>query len=193
MLRFLNGYEQIPIIDTITDDIFLDMDSVQIAGIMAGLANIEECTNEENLQNKLFEELDNDLCLMSAFGVAQNNLLKYNNYIAAINNGIEYSYNTKAMEHVLKWAELNSQNPEGKENWKEMCTGDLKYSIKDEGTLFKEINATCDLLKQLILIFSRTSSLAEININRIYLEILKEKFTEALELLQKEPIAENEL
>ena len=62
----------------------------------------------------------------------------------------ELEFRAKPVDHVYTWAELNSRSTDSKSNWKELYSGDLKFTIRDEGTLFKEITLTSDLLKQLI-------------------------------------------
>ena len=53
------------------------------------------------------------------------------------------------MKHVFKWADLNSENEDSTENWHDMFKGDTGFKFKDEGSLFKEITMTTDLLKQI--------------------------------------------
>ena len=94
---------------------------------------------------------------------------------------------TKAMDHLYAWAELNAENEDSRKNWKELYTGDLKFSIKDEGSLFKEITMTTDLLKQLIDVASLGSEISKSPSDREYYASLKIKFKEALSLIQREP------
>ena len=68
-----------------------------------------------------------------------------------------------------------------------LYNGDLKYSIRDEGTLVKEINMTSDLLKQLIDISYEGARLSNDPIEAKRYANLSEKFRNALELIQREP------
>ena len=91
------------------------------------------------------------------------------------------------MDHLYAWAELNSENEDSRKNWKELYTGDLKFSIKDEGSLFKEITMTTDLLKQLIDVASLGAEISKSSSDVEYYSELKLKLKEALALIQREP------
>ena len=65
----------------------------------------------------------------------------------------------------------------------------MKRSIRDEGSLFKEITATCDLIKQLIDVTKLGAELSENDAD--YYNKLNSNLREALDLLQQEPIPTN--
>ena len=77
---------------------------------------------------------------------------------------------------------------QNKKNWKEIFEGELKFSIKDEGSLFKEITMTIDLLKQLIMIAEVGEKYSEHD--KEYYHDISQKFRDALNLIQREPAAE---
>ncbi len=53
LLKLINGYEQLPIINLITNKTLEGLSARQIAGIIGGLANIEYSTKGEYPQNRL--------------------------------------------------------------------------------------------------------------------------------------------
>ena len=98
------------------------------------------------------------------------------------------SSNVKAMDHLYTWADLNNRNDNSRQNWKNLYEGDLKGTIRDEGTLFKEITMTIDLLKQLIIICEIGANASEKDHD--YYINLADKLQAALELIQREPADE---
>ena len=96
--------------------------------------------------------------------------------------------NQNIMEHLYSWAELNSQDEDSKSNWKKLYTGNLKTSIKDEGSLFREIATTIDLIKQLTHIAAEGENQAKNPEDKIYYQTLQANLKEALKLLQKTPV-----
>ena len=189
LLKNLNGYEQIPIINLLFDKSLADADEKQIAGVIGGLANIEYNT-KDNQPTKPFELKRQDaekLVKLSQF--AHNEVLRYGNVIRTLFPQREITLNSKAVDHLYTWAELNENTQDSRKNWKELYN--LKLSIKDEGSLFKEITTTADLLKQLIEIADIASK--SIKEDEDYYSTLSKKFAKALQLIQREPVNNNEV
>jgi len=191
LIKLLNGYEQIPIINIITNHSLENLDSAQIAGILGGLANIRYNTRGE-FPEKPFEmrNCDDFNFVDTAFKTSQM-VKTYNRKIEELYPDRELEVDPKIMEHLYTWAELNKSNENSRENWKNIYTGDLKFSIKDEGSLFKEITMTVDLIKQLINVAEAGINLSKTPAERFYYQSLQSKLQDALILIQKEPIEEN--
>lgn len=187
LIKHLNGYEQIPIINILTNGTLDKLDAKQIAGVIGGLANIEY---DEEIVNGRYLNFyhDEDTQFINAAQEVYDELLKYDSKIEKIDPDKQIGLNPQIMEHVYQWAELN-ENPEeeSRKNWKMLYKGDLKHSIRDEGTLVKEINMTSDLLKQLIDISYEGARLSQDPMEAKRYANLSEKFRNALELIQKEP------
>ena len=187
LIKHLNGYEQIPIINILTSGMLDKLDAKQIAGIIGGLANIE---HDEEIVNGRYLNFyhDEDTEFINTAQEVYNELLRYDYKIEKIDPDRQLGLNPQIMEHVYQWAELN-ENPEeeSRKNWKMLYKGDLKFSIRDEGTLVKEINMTSDLLKQLIDISYEGARLTQDPVEAKRYANLSEKFRNALELIQREP------
>ncbi len=187
LIKVLNGYEQIPIINVISHRYLADLNPVQIAGIIGGLANIEH-NIKSDLPPKISEvrnQADKDY--VEATKLVQKQINKYQKSFNKLYPDREIELQTNVMDHIYAWAELNAENEDSRKNWKDLYTGDLKYSIKDEGSLFKEITMTTDLLKQLIDVAELGSNISQYEGEREYYLTLKTKLKETLALIQREP------
>ncbi len=49
----------------------------------------------------------------------------------------------RAMQHLYHWARVNETNDNGRINWNNLYSGELKFSIKDEGSMFKRNHNDC--------------------------------------------------
>ena len=74
-----------------------------------------------------------------------------------------------------------------------MVNGIFKFSIKDEGTLYKEITSTSDLIKQLIEVAEEGHRISENDNDAEYYRTMAIKLSGALELIQQEPACENKI
>ncbi len=188
LIRLLNGYEQIPIIDIIASKKLEGLNAIQVAGVIGGLANIEYKIKDD-LPQKPFElSLQDDVEFREFALKISNEIQKYNKVVEELYPQRELELSSKVFEHLYTWAKLNEQSENSRKNWKYIYSGDLRYSIKDEGSLFKEISMTCDLLKQLINVAKEGSNISqEISDKQYYLN-LEETLKKALALIKKEPI-----
>lgn len=187
LLKLINGYEQIPIINIIANKTLEGLSRSQISGIIGGLANIEY-KNKTDLPQKPFSMKHvTDEILEEKALLINNDLQKYVAQTATLNPEREMSISAHTVQHLYFWTEANELNPDSKANWKNIYSGSLKSSIKDEGTLFKEITMTVDLLKQLIEISESANKLTKDN----YYSELSDKLRDILKLIQKEPITED--
>lgn len=187
LIKHLNGYEQIPIINILTSGVLDNLEPKQLAGVIGGLANIEY---DEEINNGRYLNFyhDEDTMFINAAQETYEELLKYDYKIEKIDPDRQIGLNPHTMEHVYQWAELN-ENPdeESRKNWKMLYKGDLRFSIRDEGTLVKEINMTSDLLKQLIDICLVGSRLSQDPLESDRYSRLSENLRGALDLIQREP------
>ena len=62
---------------------------------------------------------------------------------------VDMGISSKVINHIYEWAKLNDSSDNSRQNWHNLMRGELKDTIKDEGSLFKEITMTVDLMKQM--------------------------------------------
>ena len=114
---------------------------------------------------------------------------KYNDDMAKIDEDFrEVEIDTKATNHIYDWAALNNENQDSTENWAKLIENSKANPIRDEGTLFKEITMTADLLKQIMEISEEGLYLAENKLEARYYSELKETAKEAVKLIAREPV-----
>ena len=193
LLTKLNGYEQIPIIDSVVNKEFEDMNPIQLAGVVAGLANMENVVKDDNQ----FSKKDADFFEDDVVDKFENNMNEkisdYNKNIYTKYDNRELKNNAKAIKHVFAWAEMNSKDEDSKKNWKELYTGDMRKNIKDEGTLFREIMQTNDLLKQMKEISLEGEALSEKRLDKRYYQQLSDNIDEAIALINRPPAQNDEV
>lgn len=187
LLKNINGYEQIPIINLVANKALSGLNPYQLAGIIGGLANIEYSTKGEFPQKPFELKGLSDGTFTSTAQKVLEELKKYETKTSALNPTQQMDLSPRAMQHLYYWARANEKNDNGRVNWKNLYSGDLKFSIKDEGSMFKEIAMTADLIKQLIEISEIGSKLT----NDDYYTDLGTNLREALRLIQREPIPED--
>ncbi|MCD8378123.1 MAG: DEAD/DEAH box helicase [Candidatus Gastranaerophilales bacterium] len=192
LLTKINGYEQIPVIDSITNKDFANLTPVQLAAFAAGLANMESVPKSDFPQKIGEFEFDDDK-IVQLTNEMSNRIDDYNKNIYSRQGNCELKPNNNAIKHVYKWAELNSISENSTDNWKELYSGDLKKSIRDEGTLFREIIMTSDLLKQMGEIAETGTKISIKGQERKYYENLSDTIKETLELINREPANDNEI
>lgn len=186
LIGHLNGYEQIPVINMITNGSLKGLSPVQLAGIIGGLANIES-NAEEFMQKIKFKNMP-DKDFTNAAEILISEIRKYDLEISKIGSDGHLNLEPETMLHLYTWAKLNDENPEESLlNWQALYHGPLKESISDEGSLFKEFTTTIDLLRQLIKISDLGYKLSETDSERDYYDELSNNLREALSLVQKEP------
>lgn len=186
LIKYLNGYEQIPIINILTNKTLKDLNPVQIAGIIGGLANID-IIEKSNLpyKEKISSKID-DISFINALFSTQKQIKDYEYSISKLYPERELEFSSNVVDHIYTWAELNSKDENSRDNWKSIYKED-KLGIRDEGSLFKEITMTSDLLKQLIDITNYAIEFSNNIDDKEYYKILSSKLQEALDLIQREP------
>lgn len=188
LLTKLNGYEQIPVIDAIYNKDLKGLNPQQLAGYVAGLAMLS--TEEQKgagdslvpFEDEVLDEKAKDL---------SDNVYEYNTSVYP-KMGQELYLNTDAMKHVYTWANLNSESEESTKNWHDMFKGGFGFKFKDEGSLFKEITMTTDLLKQMSEIAEYAKN-QTVNIpERRYYANLQESTMSAIDLINRKPAKQDE-
>lgn len=191
LLAKLNGYEQIPIINAISDKKLADLTPVELVAAVGTMANIEPKPDAEfakkhpevNLFNCPNDKVNN---FVEDF---ESNLKDFNSSIIKYDEEYpEKELNKKATSHLYEWAALNATNDDSVANWKELYHGNLSKSIKNEGSLFKEITMTADLLKQMKLIAKTGIEYSKEKEDCQYYNNLSHNIDAALELICRNPV-----
>lgn len=148
LLKHLNGYVQLPIIEFLSNDTLLDLSPTQLAGFIGLLANMEVInkTSEEDDESRNNASLEiQDKLLKSEISYLKKHLREY----TAI-TGDEIEIDTDIAQNIYRFAELNSKaGSNSVMNWKYMYDFDSQSEIEYEGQLFRQITTTLDLMKQL--------------------------------------------
>lgn len=192
LLAKLNGYEQIPVIEAVVTQKFGGMSPVELAAAVGTMANIQIKYKPKNPLGEIREkpQFSHPNDVIDYFVTRQENFLKkYNADIANIDEDFrEVEIDTKATNHIYDWAALNNENQDSTGNWAKLIENSKANPIRDEGTLFKEITMTADLLKQIMEISEEGLYLAENKLEARYYSELKETANEAVKLIAREPV-----
>ncbi len=192
LLAKLNGYEQIPVIEAVVTQKFGGMSPVELAAAVGTMANIQIKYKPKNSVGDIKEkpQFSHPNDVIDYFVTMQENVLKkYNDDMAKIDEDFrEVEIDTKATNHIYDWAALNNENPDSTGNWAKLIENSKANPIRDEGTLFKEITMTADLLKQIMEISEEGLYLAENKLEARYYSELKETAKEAVKLIAREPV-----
>lgn len=189
LLSMLNGYHQIPIIDSITSGELKELNPIQLAAYIGGLATLDDeiLTSESKKQyeNKSdFYIQDNTLYnLVNKFD-RKKFIYDYNIY-KPINKQLKF--NKLAINHLYDWASKNKYNPNSTKNWKEIYLDYIKGTRNDEGKVFKEIMMTIDLLKQIEEIAQKGAEISSKEKDIQYYKNLSETAKQSISLLNQPP------
>lgn len=184
LLKHVNGYEQIPIIKVIADKDLKNLSPIELAGAVSALANIVY-NDSEKYPLKPYEIENESVNLVKLTQKIARDIANYHKDMKGISSHLEMGISADTVNHVYEWAKLNNLSENSRQNWHKLCTGKFKDSIKDEGSLFKEIAMTVDLMKQMCTIcdygrfYSNDSE---------YYDKLRQALLEAISLLQREPV-----
>lgn len=190
LLRGINGYEQIPVINFIANKNLEGLNIIELAGILGGMANIEY---KDALRSKetIFGIINESETVKEKADELNDEIMQYSDRTADLTPNIKMGVNDKVINHLYEWAKLNSLSDDSRKNWKELYEGELKDTIRDEGTLFKEIMMTVDLAKQMIGICEIGEDYSSLESDKIYYTELKDKLYDVIDLLYKEPVNDN--
>lgn len=192
LLVKLNGYEQIPIINAIDAKRLGGLTPVELAGAVGGLANIQlvykgKQGSDKKADPKAFHHKNP---VLEYFVLTESNKInQYNTEISKIDSSHrDVEFNQNAIHHIYNWAKSNNVSEDSTENWARLIKNSEAYPIRDEGTLFKEIMMTIDLLKQITEICDEGSKISSNDFDKKYYTELKETAMESIKLLSKEPV-----
>ncbi len=183
LLKHLNGYIQLPVIEFLSNDTLLDLSPVQLAGFLGLVANMDRITNpsdddvnEEPALNVRDEMLKSEI----------TNLRKYlKEYTKA--TGEEVEIDTDIAQNIYRFAELNSKpGANSVNNWSYMYNMDPYSQIEFEGQLFRQITTTIDLMKQIYDIVDTEFVGIEGFEKQTY--DLRVKLLKSIELLNQDPV-----
>ena len=191
LISNLNGYEQIPVIEMLTSQIFADMTPAELAGAVGALANIEPKKDGQFI--KIFNDkpkgYDWSSNVIAKYVKELNNTLNKYNDLSTKNDRKfrQIEINNELTNNIYKWAEMNSTESDSTQNWSKLYYNADKRKYKDEGTMFKGIMMTIDLLKQLQNTARHGVEISTTQRDFNYYTSLVEKFEQAINLINKEP------
>ena len=184
LLKHVNGYEQIPVINAVASKVFAKLNPVELAAAVSALANIQY-SDSEKYPLKPFEIHNESINLMKSAHRIAADVKQYRQDMKGLYKTVDMGISSKVINHIYEWAKLNDSSDNSRQNWHNLMRGELKDTIKDEGSLFKEITMTVDLMKQMCDICD-TGRLYS-NDEDYYLK-LKLNLRHAIDLLQREPV-----
>lgn len=188
LLTKLNGYEQIPIINAIYSKQLGGMTPVELASAVGGLANLK--TIRETDDKYVMPDIYYDNDILDYFVSKESKYIKnFNREMTKLNSNYKpIEFDHYAINHIYDWAYLNSEKSDSEENWARIMENSDAFPIKDEGSLFKEIVITIDLLKQIVEISEEGINISNNDKDLVYYTDLKNTAQEAIKLLSKSPI-----
>jgi len=193
LIKSLNGYEQIPVINLISDKALSKLDEVEIAAIIGGLANIEYGTkDDESPRDKEFYRgctVNPDF--YELLEKTYYNVKNYERLSSTLYPDRILDINGDTVAHIYQWADLNAHHADSRSNWRYMYSDNRRNAIRDEGSLFKEISATVDLMKQLANIAKIGEMYAESDADKEHYKTLILKLNKGISLLQREPVTDD--
>ncbi len=182
LLKHLNGYIQLPVIEFLSNDTLLDLSPVQLAGFAAALANMEKVTQTEDDEREGSSLNVEDDMLKSELKLLKSYLLEY-----ARTTGDVVEIDTDTVQNIYRFAQLNSKPCSNSvQNWAYMYNLDPKSSIEYEGQFFRQITTTIDLLRQIYDIVDKEFTSIEGLEKQSY--DLRVKILKAIELLNQDPV-----
>ena len=197
LIANLNGYEQIPIIEMLYDKTFKGMTPCVFAASVSALANMElkkegMFFNKKALAHdaKAYEWQSNDV--KKYISKLEKSLNQYNDLSMKYNKNYHpYEPNYDLTNNIYKWAALNAEREDSTQNWSLLYYNSDKRKYKDEGSMFKGIMMTVDLLKQIKTVVELGASVAKTDSDYEYYKELVEKCDLAIDLINRTPAAEN--
>lgn len=193
LIKALSGYEQVPVINLISNKALANLDAVEIAAIVSGLANIEYDTKDGGKEEKEF--YTGGSANPDFYDVLEETFYDVKNYersTSALYPNRALNINGDIVGNVLRWADLNAHHGNSRRNWRDLYYyGKMRNAVRDEGSLFREITGTVDLMKQLADIAKIGETYSETESDREYYRTLAEKLNTGIDLLQREPVIED--
>ncbi len=191
LISDLNGYAQIPVVEMLSSHAFEKLNPVELAAAVGALANIEN-----KKEDKFIPKFDEP---KKSFAWKTKNIEKYveklNDSISKYNSILisqdkkarEIEVNEDLADYIYKWAERNFNSENSTGNWSNLYYMSDPKTYKDEGTMFKGIMMTVDLLRQLKLVCKHGAKISNDPADSNYYYNLIDKIDEAIYLINKEP------
>lgn len=190
LIANLNGYEQIPVMEMVDSRIFKDMNPIELAATVGALANIAD-KKEKKHQDlaSIFKQFRHENKTLEHFmHELDKTVSEYNTLSTQKDRKFHLKEaNEELTKNIYRWAELNSVDDDSINNWARIYYNADKQLYKDEGTLFKGIMMTVDLLKQLQTMSKQGSKIATSIEERQYYYDLYNNITNAINLINREP------
>ena len=184
LLKHVNGYEQIPVINAIADKYLIDLTPAELAGVVSALANIIYNDSEKYPLKPFLISNESENVVKLTNKIARD-ITKYQKDTKDISSHLEMGINADAVNHVYEWAKLNETLNNSRQCWYKLFYGKHSDSVKDEGSLFKEITAAIDLMKQMCDICDYGRLYSD---DADYYIKLKQNLLKAIYLIQREPV-----
>lgn len=184
LLKHVNGYEQIPVINAIADKYLIDLTPAELAGVVSALANIIYNDSEKYPLKPFLISNESENVVKITNRIARD-ITKYQKDTKDISSHLEMGINADAVNHVYEWAKLNETLNNSRQCWYKLFYGKHSDSVKDEGSLFKEITAAIDLMKQMCDICDYGRLYSD---DADYYIKLKQNLLKAIYLIQREPV-----
>ena len=194
LISELNGYEQIPVIEMVSEvKAFEGMSPAELAGAVGALANIE-LKKDGQFGSKIFDtkpkgyEWENKN--IEQFVSKLNSCLSvYNSYMTRSDKKFhQIQINNELTNNIYKWAEMNTDpESDSTQNWSKLYYNADKRKYKDEGSMFKGIMMTIDLLKQIKTVAEHGAAISNTNKDYNYYTELVSKIDNAIALINREP------
>jgi hypothetical protein len=194
LISELNGYEQIPIIEMVTEEkAFKDMSPTELAGAVGALANIE-LKKEGQFNTRVYEVKPkgydwSNPNLEKYVAKLNSSLGKYNDYMTRSDRKFhQIQINNELTNNIYKWAQMNSvPESDSTQNWSKLYYNADKRKYKDEGSMFKGIMMTIDLLKQIKTVAEHGAAISKTNSDYEYYTELVSKIDDSVSLITREP------
>lgn len=193
MLSKLNGYQQIPLIEMIAAKKLPIATPMELAGAVGAMANVNE-KPDPKFENKDKKDKTEEFFTHQSDAIVEfvqdfdKTIDKYNQQMEGTKDYHKIAQNKDVAKQLFEWANLNAQSQDYRQNWKDLYSGDLSDKIRDEGSLFKSITMTVDLLKQMSNITKAALKNVDNSEDARYYSDLQATIADAVILLQKEPI-----
>ena len=186
--------QQVPVINLISNRALENLDAVEIASVVGGLANIEYDTKDGDYKEKeeFYKGGSTNPDFYDILEETFYDIKDYERRTSALYPNRALSINGDIVKNIYRWGDLNAHHGNSRRNWRDLYYyGKMQNSIRDEGSLFKEITATIDLLKQLADVAKIGENYSKTESDREYYRLLAEKLNTGIDLLQREPVTED--
>jgi len=208
MLSKLNGYEQIPVIEMISGK-KLPLEPMALAACVGAMAstNVSNAAKQERAKEhrsqgdsteSVIEELqkggNKTQSIIKFDSDFDSSLRNYTRQLVELGKHRQVAPDKTVLKHLYKWADANLKSDDTIKNWENLCAAESATDESgrfDEGTLFKEVAQTIDLLKQIGNIAKVGKEMSTNRDDSTYFHKLGIAAKKAVELLNQEPVKDS--